>query len=105
VSWPVVVTTPDWTLDAKVRNISLGGALIQCIELPDMTVPLSLEIKIPEHGYTIVITAKVVHFDVDEGDGSSLSYRFGISFDNLSSKDRVLLNNAILALSAKKPKQ
>jgi hypothetical protein len=101
-AWPVVVNTDEWSMEGRVNNISLGGALIFCKELPDMSGLIRLEIQIPEHHYAIAPTARVIHFDVAEI-GGSLAYRFGVSFEEISSKDRVLLNNAILALSRKQP--
>ena len=100
-AWPVRAKTDQGTIEGEVRNICPDGALIQCRELPQASSSFLLEIEISEHRYSIFPTVKLIHFEVDESEDSSLSYRVGVKFEKLSSKDRVLLNNAILSRSMK----
>lgn len=94
VEWPVSMSTAHGLVDGLVKNISLGGALIQSLELPSPEEIPRLRIEIPEHRHSVVATATVVRFDVCDGD--SFVYELGVRLLEISDKDRLTLNNAIL---------
>ena len=94
VEWPVSMATSRGLVDGLIKNISLGGALIQSLELPSPEETSRLRIEIPEHRHSVVATAAVVRFDVCEGD--NFVYELGVSLLEISDKDRLNLNNAIL---------
>ena len=94
VEWPASMATARGLVEGLVKNISLGGALIQSLELPNPEETSRLRIEIPEHGHAVVSTATVVRFEVAAGD--SFVYELGVRLLEISDKDRLTLNNAIL---------
>ena len=48
VVWPASIDTSQGPIEGEVTNISLGGALIQLEELPDVGGALDLSMQIPE---------------------------------------------------------
>ena len=52
VNWPVVILTPEGAIIGESRNISVGGALIQCSEGADLNGELHniLSSNIPNSG-------------------------------------------------------
>jgi hypothetical protein len=101
-SWPVTVTTAKGSLSGEVKNISLGGALIRCKEITDLSGNLNLEIRIPDSLYGISLPARTVHYHVDESDNSTPSYSLGVSFIHVYGKNSALLRNAVSSLAMKK---
>ena len=94
VEWPVSMSTTHGLVDGLIKNISSGGALIQSLELPSPEEAPRLRIEIPEHRHSVVTTATVVRFEVCDGD--SFVYELGVRLLEISDKDRLTLNNAIL---------
>ena len=94
VEWPVSMSTVHGLVDGLVKNISMGGALIRSLELPSPEEIPRLRIEIPEHRHSVLTTATVVRFDICDGD--SYVYELGVRLREISDKDRLTLNNAIL---------
>jgi hypothetical protein len=91
VSLPVIVCTPRGQIQGKIINLSLTGALILLVELPDLTRQVELFIEIPRLQVLVVI-AVVVRFDIrPTGDGARHQYGLAVRFANISDEDQVLL--------------
>ena len=98
VSWPVLMLGANKTIDGTVRNISLGGALIQCGELPVLGEILDLSMEIPEYHHTVTAVAEPVRFDVLDADTgeSSPSYGLGVRFTDIADEDLRVISKAAL---------
>jgi hypothetical protein len=90
IKWPVVMTTPNGLVDGRTQNLSLGGAFIQCREIPDLQENFRLVISARER--LILVNAEVIW-----SNGESTSYRMGIRFTKISSDDRIFLSGVISA--------
>ena len=96
VSWPASILTAGEAIDAEIKNVSLGGALIMVRELPEMHGSLDLVIEIPEHQYILVITAGTVRFDIYDGDNLGPFYGFGVRFLDILEEDLRFLSEILL---------
>jgi hypothetical protein len=67
-------------IEGEVRNISLTGALIRCLEIPDPDEALRLGIEI----------------DIQDYDSDYYSYLLGVHFTEISEKDLRFLASRIL---------
>jgi hypothetical protein len=83
ITWPVTVITPNGPQVARIQNISLGGALIQCTKMPDIDDYFRLIIRPPESRY-IYASARVAWSDT-VSDGKSMSHAMGVSFKHTPS--------------------
>ena len=48
VTWPSSISTSSGSIDGELRNISLGGALFLCRELPNLEDTFALDILAPK---------------------------------------------------------
>jgi c-di-GMP-binding flagellar brake protein YcgR len=96
VSWPVSIFSSQGPLEGEVRNISLTGALIRCLEIPDLDEAVRLGIEIGEHRHVIFATAEAVRLDIQDYDSDYYSYLLGVHFTEISEKDRRFLASRFL---------
>jgi hypothetical protein len=96
VSWPVSIFNPQGPIEGEVRNISLTGALIRCLEIPNPDEALSLGIEILEHSHVMFATAETVRLDIQDYDSDYYSYLLGVHFTEISEKDLRFLASRIL---------
>jgi hypothetical protein len=96
VVWPASIDTSQGPIEGEVTNISLGGALIQLEELPDVGGALDLSMEIPEHHYAVFVSAEPVRFDVYASDDAPFSYGLGVRLRDLSEDDFEFLSTNVL---------
>jgi hypothetical protein len=95
VSWPVSMITPQGLFEGQIKDISRGGALIQCAELPNTDEPLELSIEIPDHFLGISATVEKVRLNIDDSDKDFPSYDLAVRFLGIDVDQRKHLYNAI----------
>ena len=96
VSWPMSIFNPQGPIEGEVRNISLTGALIRCLEIPNPDEALNLGIEILEHSHVMFATAETVRLDIQNYDSDYYSYLLGVHFTEISEKDLRFLASRIL---------
>ena len=96
VSWPVSIFSSQGPIEGEVRNISLTGALIRCLEIPDLDEAVSLGIEIWEHRHVMFATAEVVRLDIQDYGSDYYSYLLGVHFTEISEKDLRFLASRFL---------
>jgi hypothetical protein len=87
VSWPMSIFTLQGPIEGEVLNISLTGALIRCLELPEPVEALKLGIEIWEHCHVMLATAEMVRLDVRDYDSDLHSYFLGVHFKEIAKGD------------------
>jgi len=87
VSWPMSIFTPRGPIEGRVLNISLTGALIRCLELPNPVEALNLGIEIWEHCHVMFATAEMVRLDVRDYDSNLHTYFLGVHFKEIAEED------------------
>ena len=97
VSWPASIFTAAGLIEGKVRNISIGGALINCRSLPNLEETFHVAIEIPNYLFPVAAKAKQVRLNVyDSEEGSaSPSYELAVLFLDMSEEDRNVFHEAI----------
>jgi hypothetical protein len=95
VSWPVSMITAQGLFEGQIKDISKGGALIQCTELPKTDESLELSIEIPDHLLNISARAEKVRLNIDDSDKAFPSYDLAVRFLGLDVHQRKYLYNAI----------
>jgi hypothetical protein len=96
VSFPATIVSGGRTIEGKIENISLTGALIHCKELPNLSRRVELTVEMPTHHYVISVHAKIIRLDIhDAGDGVP-SYDLGMVFIDLSEEDLKFLSKDVL---------
>ena len=96
VSWPMSIFSPKAPIEGEILNISLTGALIRCLEIPNPDEALSLGIEILEHSHVMFATAETVRLDIQDYDSYYYSYLLGVHFTEISEKDLRFLASRIL---------
>ena len=97
VSWPASIFTAAGLIEGRVKNISIGGALINCRRLPDLEETFHVTIDIPDYLFPVAARAKQVRlnvFDSEEG-STSASYDLAVLFLDMSEEDRKVFHEAI----------
>lgn len=95
VSWPVSVITSQGLFDGEIKNISKGGALIQCRDLPEAEESLELSIEIPDHHLSISATVEKVRLNIDERNLDLPMYDLAVRFSGIDVDQRTQLYDAI----------
>ena len=95
VSWPVNMITAQGLFEGEIKDISKGGALIQCTELPITDEPLELSIEIPDHLLSISAIVEKVRLNLDDSDKALPSYDMAVRFLGIDADQRKHLYNAI----------
>jgi hypothetical protein len=97
VSWPASLFTAAGLIEGQVKNISIGGALINCRRLPDLEETFHLAIEIPDYLFPVAAKAKQVRLNVydSEGGSTSPSYDLAVLFLDMSEEDRKIFHEAI----------
>jgi hypothetical protein len=87
--------TPQGLFEGQIKDISRGGALIQCGELPKTDKPLELTIEIPDHLLGISATVEKVRLNIDDSDKDFPSYDLAVRFLGIDVDQRKHLYRAI----------
>jgi hypothetical protein len=95
VSWPVSVITSQGLFDGEIKNISKGGALIQCRDLPEVDKSLELSINIPDHLLSVSATVEKVRLNIDESNLALPTYDLAVRFSGIDIDQRTQLYDAI----------
>jgi len=96
VSFPVTMVSGARSIEGKVENISLSGALVHCTELPNLNERLRLHIELPDHGYMMVVYAKIIRLDIHHTDEGAPAYDLGVTFIDIAEEDLKFLSNKVL---------
>jgi hypothetical protein len=81
--------------DGEIKNISKGGALIQCRDLPEAEESLELSIEIPDHHLSISATVEKVRLNIDESNLALPAYDLAVHFSGIDVDQRTQLYDAI----------
>jgi hypothetical protein len=105
VSWPANIFTVAGLIEGRVKNISIGGALINCQSLPNLEETFHLSIEIPNYFFPLTAKAKQVRLNIyDSEEGStSPSYELAVLFLDMSEEDRKVFHEAIDRASQARP--
>ena len=95
VSWPVSMITAQGLFQGEIKDISKGGALIRCTELPKTDEPLELSIEITDHLLSISATVEKVRLNLDDSDKALPSYDMAVRFLGIDADQSKHLFNAI----------
>ena len=95
ITWPVEIVTSQGPVHGEIRDISKGGALIRCNDLPMPDETFELKIEIPGHLLKVSATVEKVRLTIDEGDSTSGSYDLAVRFLEINLEQRQILYNAI----------
>jgi hypothetical protein len=87
--------TSKGLFDGKIKNISKGGALIQCRDLPEAEENLELSIEIPDHHLSISATVEKVRLNIDESNLALATYDLAVRFSGIDVDQRTQLYDAI----------
>ena len=88
IRWPVIIKTAQETIEAKLRNLGIGGAYIHCDRAPEPGEIVALTLK-PPTGSSLEITAEVVWA------GKVLALGMGVRFVEISDEDRQFIEKTI----------
>ena len=95
VSWPVSMITAQGLFEGEIKDVSKGGALIQCTELPITDEPLELSIEIPDQLLNISAIVEKVRLNLDDSDKALPSYDMAVRFLGINANQSEPLFNAI----------
>jgi Tfp pilus assembly protein PilZ len=91
IRWPVTIKTDQGIIEAKLRNLGIGGAYIHCEQTLEAGEAVTLTIQ-PPTGSPLTITAKVVWA------GKVLALGVGVHFVEMSDQDRQFISEAVSKL-------
>ena len=97
VSWPVSIFTSAGLIDGRIKNISIGGALIICKSLPDLDETFNLTIEIPHYFFPVAAKVKKARLNIyySEDSDESPSYDLAVHFMDMSEDDSKVFHEAI----------
>ena len=94
VDWPVDMITSRGVIEGEVKNISFGGAYIQCKEPPKEDETFELNVLIPEQdSYLMWASAETVWSKVYDSVDSLISYGLGARFIEVSDDFKLLFED------------
>ena len=96
--WPAVVQTLQGPLEAKTRDISIGGVFIECPEKIDLGENFQIMLK-PTQDRSITVAGKKAWGGNINIDGRNIYSGMGVQFTELSPED----SDYISALVEEKP--
>ena len=91
IRWPVTIKTAQDTIEAKLRNLGVGGAYIHCDRSPEPGEIVDLILQTPT-GASLEITAEVVWA------GKVLALGMGVRFVEISDEDRQYIEKTVTDL-------
>ena len=95
VSWPVSIISTKGLTKGAIKNISKGGALIRCRELPKTDESLALSIELSDHLLNVSAIVEKGRLNIDESDTASPSYDLAVRFLGIDVDQRRHLYNAL----------
>ena len=91
IRWPVAIKTGQGIIEAKLRNLGIGGAYIHCEQTLEPGESVTLTIQ-PPTGSPLTIIAKVIWA------GKVLALGVGVHFVEMSDQDRQFIFEAVSKL-------
>ena len=91
IRWPVTVKTTKGFIEAKLRNLGVGGAYIHCDETANLGEIVTLTIKPPDSP-VLSITAEVIWT------GKVLELGMGVKFVEISDEDHQYIDRTVSEL-------
>jgi hypothetical protein len=91
IRWPVTIESARGTIEAKLRNLGVGGAYIHCEETAQVGERISLIIRPPE-GSAFKIIAEVIWA------GKVLALGMGVRFLEISDEDSQFIADSVSQL-------
>ena len=91
IRWPVTIKKGQVVIEAKLRNLGVGGAYIHCEQSLEPGESVTLTIQ-PPTGSPLTITAKVIWA------GKVLALGVGVHFVEMSDQDRQIISEAVSKL-------
>ena len=91
IRWPVIIQSEQGTIEARLRNLGVGGAYIHCDKTPETGEIVSLIIRPPESS-ALMITAEVIWT------GKVLALGMGVRFVEITDEDRRFISQTVEAL-------
>lgn len=85
INWPVSMETSDGTIEAEVKNISLGGAFICCKKPLPIGEVFRLTMMGPDNE-PVIATAQVVWSNVNVPDEKVINRGMGVRFIKMSER-------------------
>jgi len=93
VKLPVVMMTGNGLVDGEIQDLSLGGAFIHCLEMPNPTDNFSMVIT--AEGRLISVTAAVVWTGTQRFSNKNVLGGIGVRFKQIFTGDRRFLKDVI----------
>jgi hypothetical protein len=93
VKLPVVIMTGDGLVDGEIQDLSLGGAFIHCLEMPNPWDNFSMVIT--AEGRLISVTAAVVWTGTQRFSNKNVLGGIGVRFKQIFTDDRRFLKDVI----------
>jgi len=85
INWPVSIETPEGTIDAEVKNISLAGAFIGCKKPFPIGEVFSLTMTGPD-SEPVMATAEVLWSNANVPDEKVINRGMGVRFIKMSER-------------------
>jgi hypothetical protein len=93
VAWPVTIVTPDGPVIGRTQNLSLGGTLIHCTEVPEFLYDFRLVFR-PAERQLLIATAERV-WSSTFVDDKSMIHAMGVRFTYIPEHDYQFMSEAI----------
>jgi len=96
ITWPVRMKSSQGTIEAEIKNISLGGAFICCPKPLPLRENFRLTIDVPNHE-PLRVKVEVVWSNISVPDDKIVNRGMGIRFIQITEANREFLNKVISA--------
>lgn len=90
LNWPVVLITPQGTIKGETGNLSVGGALILCSEIPEVGDEFQITLK-SSSDHEMFVTCEKAWASTFNTNGSTLC-GMGVRFTKLSATDHEFIS-------------
>ncbi len=96
ILWPVLIETSCGEIEAKIKDLSFGGAFIACREPLPLKEKFNLVINMPDQK-PLTLVSEVVWSNSNVPDDKIVTRGMGISFTENTLENRKSYNNAIVS--------
>ena len=96
ILWPVLMETSRGEVEAKIKDLSFGGAFIECREPLPLKEQFNLTINMPDQK-SLTLVSEVVWSNRSVPDDKIVTRGMGISFTQNTQENRKSYNNAIVS--------
>jgi hypothetical protein len=94
IEWPAVLMTREGQMEGTIRNISLGGALIACVDMPALDDQFVVVAE-SDGGVILKLTAEKVWSANFNLNGKTTFSGIGVRFTNVSEDEHEIIRNAV----------